>query len=402
MKRITLIAIIALCTMMLSAITIIAEGKEVSGEIKDILDELLGDFGEGTELVFLDESQGGLSDDNAAYFGLNITDISFPKAQQLGLNKISGVLITKVVEHSPSWEYRLQADDVILKIDDVEILNQEVFDRVLSGLRAGDEIRLVIFRNKGEMKLNMVMGAKNKPSKKADLASEAIKGAKPKKKALSAGYGGGSWTPMYVNLDMKDINALLSQNALQLNQLNDEGVFMQGLEFKFPVGKGFFIGGQYMGYAKNTKKPSVANPNYHIWMNYNVGMGGVTVDKRIPLAKNFIATMGLMLGAASHDLEFLNSDSNYDWNTMGDIITQSNNTHIHLNKAYLAVQPRAELQYNFLSWMGIKAQAGYVYGHGFNQDWKVSGLDLEEFEVKNAPKTKLQGLSLSVGPWFGF
>ncbi len=334
---------------------------------------------------------------DAAYFGIIAEDLTFPKAQELGLQQNYGIVISWVSKESPAWHFRLQEDDVILKINNQKINNMATFDKVLNTLRANDQITLEISRDGDLMGLDMTLGAR--PGVPEE---DAEKPRVPGKKRLSSGYGGATWVPMWITLDMDDINALISHDDLGFEKFRTEGLLQQGFAGKLPIGKGFMLGGQVTSFSDTKKKPSVSDPTYHTWMKYKNLLGGVTLDKRIPLTKSIVSSIGIMLGGAYQELEFLNSDSNYNWDDMPNTITDSNNTHFLLHKGYLTVQPRVELQYHFLSWLGLRAEVGYNYGYSLNKDWRVHGLANETFEIQNSPDTTFRGVTITVGPWFGF
>ncbi|MCB5253537.1 MAG: PDZ domain-containing protein [Candidatus Cloacimonadaceae bacterium] len=333
--------------------------------------------------------------DDAAYFGLFLEDLTFPKAQALNYPHTYGVLITGVVKDSPSWEYRLREDDIIMEINGRQTTNNATFDKIRQGLRAGDQISLAIFRDGKVESLDMTLGARGGSM---TISTPGI----PKKRKLIAGYGGGTWIPMWINLDMDDINSLITGSDLGFNEVSDSGMLQQGLGGKISIGKNYFLGGQGTWYTDTKKKTNASNPNYHIWLRHKNGMGGVTLDRRIPITKNFISSLGLMLGGSYHELEFLNSDSNYDWTELPGTIANSNNTHFLLKKSYLVAQPRVEVMYRLLSWLGLRAEVGYAFGYPLTQDWRVKGLETDSYEVTNSPDTKYEGLTVTIGPWFGF
>jgi hypothetical protein len=58
--------------------------------------------------------------------------------------------------------------------------------------------------------------------------------------------------------------------------------------------------------------------------------------------------------------------------------------------------------YRVLSWLGLRAEVGYTYGYSLTKDWRVRGLAGESFEVSGSPDTPFQGMTATIGPWFGF
>jgi hypothetical protein len=335
---------------------------------------------------------------DAAYFGLYLEDLTFPKAQELNYQGFNGVLITGVVQDSPAWQFRLREDDIIVKINNQDVANYAAFEKMRKSLRAGDQISLEIFRDGKIESMDMTVGSRHKQGVSVDEPNI------PKKKKLSSGYGGGTWVPMWIDLDMKDINEIVSNDSIGFNKFRDDGLLQQGIAGKFPIGKGYFLGGQITWFedTKKTQNSNVGMEDYQIYMRYENMLGGVTLDKRIPITKNIVASMGLMVGGSAHEMEFINTNANYNWVDLPETISTSHNTHFLLRKGYLNVQPRAELIYHFLSWMGLRAEIGYTYGYSLTKDWRVSGLAGESFEVGGSPDTPFQGITATIGPWFGF
>ena len=101
-------------------------------------------------------------------------------------------------------------------------------------------------------------------------------------------------------------------------------------------------------------------------------------------------------------MELLHSNGNYDWNNITGTIYQSNNTKLNISKSYLLVQPKAELMVRLLSLLALRGEVGYFYGYAITDDWKVSGIGEDTFDIQNSPNTKMESITFSIGPWFGF
>ncbi len=387
-------------TVLLSlSLLLVAENPndQVQRELEKALEEIESDLSGSDRQVRVSVKLGETDEAaDAAYFGFYIEDLTFPKAQELKYPESFGVLIAGVLKDSPAWHYRLREDDIIMQIGDKEVTNYAAFEKIRKSLRTGDQISMVIFRDGKVESLDMELGSRDQ--KGGGVSSPKI----PGKKKLSTGWGGGTWIPMWFDLDMADINALVTEDSLGFNEFPESGVLHQGLGGKLSIGKNFFLGGQGTWYQDTKKKANPGDPNYHVWLRHKNLMGGVTLDRRIAFTKNMIGSLGLMVGGAYHELEFLNTDSNYDWSSLPETITGSNNTHFLLHKGYLVAQPRVELMYRFLGWLGLRAEVGYAFGYPLTKDWRVRGLENESYEVTNSPDTKYEGLTISIGPWFGF
>ena len=334
-----------------------------------------------------------LSTYNKPYMGIRHKDITLPKAKELNYNGYAGILIVDVIPGSPAWQHHLQEEDILFCVDGKEITDSATFHKIIKNYSAGDKVILGIFRDGKTNEVEFTFGSRNKTELKIEEKTCKNK---------SAGYRGITWLPMFVFLDMEDVNNLIASDTLSFGKLNEDGSLQQGIAGKFSIGKGFFLGGQYSSYKDVKKHHNQTNPEYQLWMKYKNQMGGVTLDKRIPITKNFISSAGLMVGGAKQIMEFQNSNSNFNWDSLPSTITHSNNTHFEITKGYLTVQPRFELMYRFLPWLALRAEIGYTYSYNLTNYWKVTNIDGDPVEIKGSPDTNFQGLTLSIGPWLGF
>ncbi len=339
-------------------------------------------------------------DPSTVFFGIYTEDITFPKAQALGYKALYGILITGVVPNSPAWNYRMQEDDVIMEIGGKIISNKAEFDKVRKQLRVGDKVNIKLWRAGEIVSFEMEMSGRTPP---AESPAEVEKITKKKK--LSTGYGGGTWIPMWVSTDMDDLNNLLKGLGFE-DGVGENGMIMQGLGGKLPVGKGFFVGGYVTSYNDYGKAAAdtVGNPSnigFHNWMNYHSALLGFSLDKRIPITRGLIASLGVMVGGGNHEVEILHSNADYNWPTATTPFT-TGNYNAKIGKGYMVVQPRVEFMIRLLPWLGLRAEGGYVYGYAPRKGWRVTAMDNETFFINGSPDTKFEGITVSIGPWFGF
>jgi 2-alkenal reductase len=96
------------------------------------------------------------------YLGISSNpDLSLAEAQELGLERTDGALITRVLPDGPAAEVGLEAGDFIIAIDSIHIKN---FDEMLSYLfkhkSPGDTVELTIIRSGEELAIELVLGAR--------------------------------------------------------------------------------------------------------------------------------------------------------------------------------------------------------------------------------------------------
>ena len=123
----------------------------------------------GEDVPMLISHTGFRSEDNTAYFGLYLEDLTFPKAQELSYPHTYGVLITGVVKDSPSWHYRLREDDIIMQLNGKQTTNDATLGKIIQGLRANDQVSITIFRDGKVESLDMTVGSRGQTSKVSEI-----------------------------------------------------------------------------------------------------------------------------------------------------------------------------------------------------------------------------------------
>lgn len=327
------------------------------------------------------------------YFGFYIETLTAEKAAKLGYKPGNGLIISDVIGNSPAKGAGLKKDDIIMEINDIPISSMDDFNRAADGLCAGDQVSMLIWRDKKKAIFTFDLGSRNQDTDDDDERTQTLNYLFPPKKT---GYGGGGYAFTWAHIDMKDINELLAN--LSFPELREQGLLTSSWMGKGNIGKGLFLGGQVMGYdTKNSRKDG----DYTLNMNYSVSMAGVTLDRRFALCNSLIASLGLMVGGGSHELTIDRNKGEYIWPPDAAALADSSFS-TTFTRNYLIVQPRAELLYRMLSWFGLRLEAGYVYGYTPSKGWKVVDAAGYDVEVQGSPGTKLQGFTIGIGPWFGF
>ena len=336
---------------------------------------------------------------NDAYMGVYYDEITLSKARELDYKKFYGIVVDRVSNNSPAKYFRILEDDIIMQIGDKQVMDEDSFSKIISTHYPGDKTTLVIFRGGEEINMEFVFGMRGidfvdfleGKDKELDKKIE-----KEIKKKHSVGGGGGSWIPVYFTPELDDVNDLIQQFGF--TEIDDDGIFLNGGLGKGNVGKGFFLGGMGAGYSKE-----LSYKNKH--MNFSVGYGGVTLDKRYAITENFVTSVGFMLGWGGYGLEITNTTGNYDWDNLDEDLTNPNSenisTAVKLKKEYILFQPKAMLMYRILPWLGIRGEFGYMLDYSYHKGWYAENIH-EDIEIKNSPDTEFRGMTFSVGPWFGF
>jgi S1-C subfamily serine protease len=93
------------------------------------------------------------------YLGLQVAQSFEPAdAARLGLNRAMGALIETVYPDTPAAIAGLKARDVVLKVDGVDVRNENHFINVISSLPVGRHVRLNVWRDRRTVMLEAVVG----------------------------------------------------------------------------------------------------------------------------------------------------------------------------------------------------------------------------------------------------
>ncbi|MDY6916228.1 MAG: PDZ domain-containing protein, partial [Candidatus Cloacimonadota bacterium] len=345
---------------------------------------------------------------NGAYMGIYTKDLTLPEARELGYEKWYGVLVQGVTKDSPAHFFKILEDDIIMQIDGRKVMDKAHLNKLLNLYNTGDQITLKLFRMNEEIDIPFVFGARDS---KFTIENDSLKiiqtskveKTKNGKKKLTTGHGGASWIPVWFVPDLEDVNNLISD--FSFSELDDSGILMNGLGGKGNIGKDWYLGGYGVWYSKDVKRgydlDDDDNNDVIRRMLFKTSYGGVTLDKRYALSNKFITSIGFMLGWGGYDLEINQTNGNYDWTNANSQLEDSDNNSLMFTKNYILLQPKVSLMYRVNSWLGFRAEAGYMLSYSYHNGWNADLCD-DVYEVDNSPNTSFEGLTISIGPWFGF
>ncbi|WP_084633218.1 DegQ family serine endoprotease [Pleomorphomonas oryzae] len=96
--------------------------------------------------VFVDSARRGGSAVELPWIGAELQPVTSDIAESLGLDRPSGVLITSILRKSPAEEAGLDAGDLIVAVDGVEVSDPRVFNYRLATKGVGNVAKLTINR----------------------------------------------------------------------------------------------------------------------------------------------------------------------------------------------------------------------------------------------------------------
>lgn len=373
------------------------------------------------------------------FLGIVVDDLDFKQAFEMHYNRNYGVLVTGVIENTPADQANLARGDIIMEFDGQKVRYAGMLKNLIDAKKIGEEVRLQIFRNEQVKTVTLTMQPKMvsvpEPPEAEDAkgpetvpsvtdTAETVETAEEdwdtdwededwedidwgtgdffEDDFFSAGYGGGSWIPVWYMMKMEDINTVV--DGLGFNPLPEQGILLNGGGGKGPIGNGWFIGGIGAGYGidRNINYTLNTGTNVIRRLSFSVGFGGVTLDKRYRLSDHLALGTGFMLGGGGTTMKINQTTGDYDWHELDTRFSEGKNSYLKLHKGYLMFQPRATFLVRITKWFAIRSEAGYLMGYSFKRGWEAEVAD-ESFEVINAPQSDFMGgFTFSIGPWFGF
>lgn len=346
--------------------------------------------------------------------GVFLEDIDFQEAYEKHYDYNYGVLISGVVRDGNAYRAGIMKGDIIMEFDGTKVRHESHLSRLIRNQQFGNTVTVKYFRDEQVFDTTLTFTLPKEVT--MGEKGEIIVTQEAKKKKYSVGHGGGSWIPVWYTPDVENLNMVMANLGFGDEVISEDGILLQGGGGKGHVGHGWFVGGMGVGY-ENSKTTRVdwdimQNDSLIVTLNnvprklsYGMNYWGVTLDKRYALSKKFVSSIGFALGGGKQWIKVKQTADN------GDIPNFNfNDPHFGDNYDYESVlkmkqnfvifQPKAMVMYHFLDWLGLRLEAGYL-GSYAPYGWKVTE-NGEKVDFANEPEIDMNGLTLTIGPWFGF
>jgi len=96
------------------------------------------------------------------YIGVFLEEINRDLSEYFGVNKGTGLLVTKIVQGGPAEKAGLKVGDVIIKADGKRIETRREIERIIQGKEEDEKISLEIVRNKKEEEIELRIEQENR------------------------------------------------------------------------------------------------------------------------------------------------------------------------------------------------------------------------------------------------
>jgi Do/DeqQ family serine protease len=110
------------------------------------------------------------------WLGVEITPITDGLAKELGLKKVAGILLQKVIVNGAAEESGLKPNDVLISVDGIETNSTPQFMELVGQFRPGDEIEIGYYR-KGKLQSTKVILGERQNTILASSSDDAIENA---------------------------------------------------------------------------------------------------------------------------------------------------------------------------------------------------------------------------------
>jgi len=386
--------------------------QSVKQEINDVAREVqmaLDEVGIETGIkIHIDDEDGG----SRPKLGVYLNDMDFEDAYKMRYPYAHGVLVNGTVNNGAADQAGIIEDDIIMYFDGTKVLYEDHLVRLIRSKHYGDQVQVVFYRDEtmDSTMVSFVAPQKKVTEKALTLVDEK---SKDKKRRNSRGYGGGGFTPMLVEDEFTDVGDLMTNLGLSSTPFKPEGIVLWGGSGQGYVGNGWFLGGFGNGGGLSrtvSAVHSISGETVDREINFAMGFGGLTIEKRLAPFSWATIGAGVGLGGGGIELSVVQNDAKFDWDFLSDQLIDTKSTSVSFSKSYAIIHPRANFMLKLTPWMRLKAEYGYLYGYSFTEGWNTTlgggqvDVDQDTYELTNSElhSAELGASTISLGLWFGF
>ncbi len=111
---------------------------------------------------------------NRGFLGISLQSIDYNLAKAFGLKKVEGALITYINKNSAAERAGLQAEDIILKINDRPIENAASLRNAIYALKPGTQVMLTVLRKEQRIQIPVTIGEFSENNLKATSQKNSL------------------------------------------------------------------------------------------------------------------------------------------------------------------------------------------------------------------------------------
>jgi PDZ domain len=388
------------------------EFEEAMQEFEEAMDEVGIELNEALEDIPITINIRDFNNDSPK-MGVYLADLDFEDIYEMRYEKNYGVLLTGATNEGPAKKAGMMKGDIIMEFNGEKVKFEQHLLNLIKSHQIGDEIDIKFFRMGKVYETKLVLDTLSKKRMDKNII---ITKTGEKKRRLSVGHGGGSWYPIWFMPDLTDFNGFLAEMDFGEETFSEDGFLIHGGGGMGNVGKGWFIGGMGAGYERKEtskydwehyKEGALVTTSVSREVKYDIGFGGVTLDKRFALSRKLITSVGFMLGWGENSYEITQIDNNGDISNFDfenpNLDFDGNydfRSKVEIKTDYILFQPKVTMMWRILDWLAFRTEVGYMASYS-SKGWEAEH-NGESVKLLNAPDASIDGLTFSIGPWFGF
>lgn len=413
MKRILKLMLVV---VFLITVNLFAQSDEEILELNETMEDVQMEIDEDLQEAGMENLNINITNfsSNTPKMGVFLSDLDFEDIYEMHYDYNYGVYVSGVTVGGPAQNAGIMKGDIIMEFNGEKVKFERHLVNLIKSKQIDDEIDIKFFRLGKIYETKLVLSTLEKKEKNIVITKDG-----KRKEKLPVGDGSGGWLPIWYKPDVTDINAFLAEMDFEDETFSEDGFLIHGGGGMGNVGKGWFIGGMGAGYS-NKKTTKHYWPHYKNGgaamdtvlvsrkVSYDVGYGGVTLDKRFALSRKFVTAVGFMIGWGGNEYTIKQTDDNGDvpnFDFENDPSGQFDNYYDYKSKLkissdYILFQPRVTFMWRILDWLSFRTEVGYMLSYS-NENWKGKW-NGESVKLDNAFDSNMDGLTVSIGPWFGF
>lgn len=330
--------------------------------------------------------------------GVFLDNLSFEKAYKLHYDYTYGVLVTDVIPGSAADRAGLMEDDIIMEFDGQQLHSEDQLSRLVRAQSVGKEVKIQYFRDGTVNDKNIMLGGES--------TGEEPEPKSPRTNWREQTISGGSvnWIPYwYVPENIQVYNLIKStgfEGILKDPGFGDEGLLMHNININVGAENKWAFGFNLGWYSANRNTSILdGTTNYKRHMSYDLHTYMFTGERRIALLRGVYLAPGAALGWGWSNLTISQTDGDFVWNQLNNKLNSPASKYVELERGYLLFQPKISLVVKLTHWLGIQGTAGYLMSYSYHSGWNANVVG-DKFDVKDSPESTLNGMVISIGPWF--
>ena len=330
-----LISVIFLVGMLLTSTPVFAQDKAkttitvdlsetqkdldgVAQEVQDALDEISSETG-------IDININEKSSSDHPKLGVYLSNMDFEDAYKMRYPYAFGALVDGTVSGGSADQAGIIEDDIIMYFGGTKVLYEDHLVRLIKSKHFGDQVPVVFWRD--EAMDTTIVTLESPEQQNDDQQLTLVDEDEENESRNSRGYGGGGVTPMLVQDQFTDVVTLMNNVGLTATPFRSEGIVLWGGSGQGYVGNGWFLGGFGNG-GNLSKSVNITSGSNEVnrRINFDMGFGGLTIEKRLAPFSWVTIGGGVGLGAGGINLTVTQDDGDFTWANLSTELLNTQST----------------------------------------------------------------------------